>query len=301
MTIPTLTGKRAHGTYDLQARMENYLLGKLSDLKEGLDDCARHVDVETLHKLRVTSRRLRVGLRLFGDLFPGRELRQSCRQVKRLTRALGTVRALDVDLLILKGMRRKLPEQTREAQVRTARMLLVDRAEAVKEVEETVALLRKSGFVAQLERMVRYAHRRLDSKRLMKSVREEVERLRKVARCREERWREKGSGRAFHRLRIAVKKYRYALEAAGAVFESRVQTRLGALKELQDAMGACHDLEILLEWLASAKFGKPLSRQVEWICGSLSEDGDQRRSAAGKLLKENRHWMKKMRLELKHE
>jgi CHAD domain-containing protein len=218
-----------------------------------------------------------------------------------LTRTLGTVRALDVNLQLLRAARKRLQPETRETQVRAARMLLAERAAAVKDVQELSAMLRKSGFAARLERMIRYTRHQLHSKRLLNTVREELERLRDVARRREKTWEQKQSRRAFHRLRIAVKKYRYALEVAEGVFGSSVKSRLDAVEDLQDLMGACHDVEVLLEWFDAAKWEKALAKPVGWITGCLREDFEQCRHEAVRFLKKERIWMKKVRLECNHE
>ena len=299
--METVTTNHKQGVYGLQARMENHLLAKAATLFEGLEESTRSADVETLHRLRITSRRLRVGLRLFAEVFPSTERRQACRHLRRLTRALGEVRTLDVNLQLLRAARRRLAPETRDVQVQATRMLLAERAEKLKALRELAALLVASRFAARLEKMIRHTDRRLDSKRLLKSVREEVERLRGVARQRFKRWEDKKNRRAFHRLRIAVKKYRYALESSGAVFGMPGKSRVDAVEDLQDLMGACHDVEILLEWLESAKLDKSLARQVEWVSGCLREDYDQHRRAAVEFLKKERRWAKKVRLELNHE
>jgi CHAD domain-containing protein len=281
--------------------MENHLLAKSAALFVGLEHCAKLPDVESLHRLRVTSRRLRVGLRMFADLFPDTERRQCCRQLRRLTRTLGAVRTLDVNLRELRRARRHLQPETQEAQVRAARMLLAEREAALKEVRELSGLLRKSGLSARLERMIRFTQRRWRTKQLLNVMRQDVARLRDTALRRERDWEKKQGRRAFHRLRIAVKKYRYGLEMAEGVFGASVKSRLEAVEQLQDLMGACHDVEVLLEWFTSAKWDKSLAKPVGWIASWLEEEREARRQEAVRFLKKERIWMKKVRLECENE
>jgi CHAD domain-containing protein len=46
--------------------------------------------------MRVSLRRLRVGLKFFSSLFPAGELKQVQRQLRRITRHLGELREFDV-------------------------------------------------------------------------------------------------------------------------------------------------------------------------------------------------------------
>ena len=50
-----------------------------------------------------------------------------------------------------------------------------------------------------------------------------------------------------HRVRVATKKLRYALEVDRELTRSRAVARINRLKVLQDALGRIHDFEILIE------------------------------------------------------
>jgi CHAD domain-containing protein len=53
-------------------------------------------DIEELHAMRVSSRRLRAAMDAFADVFPKRSFRGYLREVKRITDTLGDARDLDV-------------------------------------------------------------------------------------------------------------------------------------------------------------------------------------------------------------
>jgi len=53
-------------------------------------------DIEELHAMRVSSRRLRAAMDAFADVFPGRSFRKYLREVKQITDTLGDARDLDV-------------------------------------------------------------------------------------------------------------------------------------------------------------------------------------------------------------
>jgi len=164
-------------------------------------------DAETVHRMRVASRRLRVGLQFLG-------VRREP-QLGRLGRALGAVRVLDVNLALL-----------REAPVRCPAL----ERQLARARRERLSVLRK------LHRMTKPVALR----RGKPDVRRALAELHRVLRKRLARFDGEPS---FHKLRIAVKKYRYGLEIAGAT------GRLKPVKRLQELMGDCHDVEVLLECL----------------------------------------------------
>ncbi|MXZ00706.1 CHAD domain-containing protein [Candidatus Poribacteria bacterium] len=53
-------------------------------------------DIEFVHDMRVTSRRLRAAMDNFADCFPQKSFRKHYKRVKAITRTMGAVRDLDV-------------------------------------------------------------------------------------------------------------------------------------------------------------------------------------------------------------
>lgn len=64
-------------------------------------------DIEALHAMRVSSRRMRAAMDAFAAAFPRRAFRRRLRVVKSVTDTLGAARDLDV---AMEGLRRLLPE-----------------------------------------------------------------------------------------------------------------------------------------------------------------------------------------------
>lgn len=112
-------------------------------------------DIEELHAMRVSSRRLRAAMDAFADVFPGRSFRTYLREVKRITDTLGDARDLDVAIEHLTTL---LPEV--EPPDRPGIEGLIDRYEQQRRAEDTQiqALfdrLDREGFAARFERWIR--------------------------------------------------------------------------------------------------------------------------------------------------
>ncbi|MXY27937.1 CHAD domain-containing protein [Candidatus Poribacteria bacterium] len=66
---------------------------KMMSYKEGAED---GTDIEFVHDMRVTSRRLRAAMDNFADCFRERPFKKHYKKVKAITRTMGSVRDLDV-------------------------------------------------------------------------------------------------------------------------------------------------------------------------------------------------------------
>ncbi len=65
-------------------------------------------DIEELHSMRVSSRRLRAAMDAFEGAFPRKSFRPLVRQVKEITEVLGDARDLDVAIERLTGIRSEM-------------------------------------------------------------------------------------------------------------------------------------------------------------------------------------------------
>lgn len=191
-------------------------------------------DGSAVHKARVASRRLReilpvaVGRRAYDALNRG---------VRRVTRALGPVREVDVTLALLASfvaagvvarrsstpLRQALVARRADARQRMRRAL--ERL-ALGDLEaRTMAGARREPRIAQARSRLARRATRLERAMAAAGGLYEAERL--------------------HEVRIAVKKLRYAEEVLAAVTGGTPGQRLRTLKRAQDILGRMHDLDVL--------------------------------------------------------
>ncbi|MBI3048712.1 MAG: CHAD domain-containing protein [Acidobacteria bacterium] len=185
-----------------------------------------------VHRARVATRRLRELLPLVHPGSRGRRLR---RKVRRLTRALGPVRELDVALETLGGLAGEAPRAA------VARLKQVLRQERRRLHDAMAREVQRVDFDTLRRQAIHAARsqRRLDA--AARAARRAV-RLRSAI---------ESAGSIYlpdrlHEVRIAVKKLRYALELVRHVEGSRAVARLRRLKEAQDLLGRMHDLDVLV-------------------------------------------------------
>lgn len=78
------------------------MAGETAGVKSGADS-------EYIHRMRVASRRLRVALPLFAEVFPKKEYAKWVKEVRQITRSLGRARDLDVQIAFLRTYAETLP------------------------------------------------------------------------------------------------------------------------------------------------------------------------------------------------
>lgn len=207
-------------------------------------------DEEAVHDMRVACRRLRAALRVFRSALPARRTARVRRGLRRLGRSLGRVRDLEVQRSALAA----LAEEADERQDRAAL--------------EHVAL----ALDADLERARRRLRRRLDKLDVERQVRLTRELARGVpldagvpsapqaavaplirrAFGGLEDLRDHEQPDALHRMRVRVKRLRYAIELLQPALTPAVSEVLHRLRGLQDALGRHHDMLVLEERLLGA-------------------------------------------------
>ena len=201
-------------------------------------------EVEGIHQARVASRRLREVLPLVtaaSSEHPARALR---RDIRAITRRLGPLRELDVVLEMLTELDGSAPAHAAAvASVRTRTSL--DRERMWLQVGPALARIQ----VVHLVRRIRDVADTLDTPpEIARCAARAAGRLdTRIARL------DEAVGAAgvvyaaglLHEVRIALKKFRYALEIAAELGRFRLDGSLKRLKSLQDLLGTMHDLQVL--------------------------------------------------------
>ena len=201
--------------------------------------------VEALHRARVASRRLRELCPLVAAQLGQTKVDRVRRRVRRVTRALGAVREVDVALAALDETSRDEPSQlaaiarvrqhlVHERDTRRKRMLThltpVNIEKLDKQLTEMGHDLRGGRFdEAGRERLAERISRR--ARRVLDAV-GEAGALYQIDRV--------------HAVRISVKKLRYALEISTETRVARAAVAVRQLKAVQDTLGRLHDLEVLM-------------------------------------------------------
>ena len=217
--------------------IERHFDSLLNNLEGALDG-----DVEGVHQARVATRRLREVLPLVDG-----DGRRATGRIRTAGRHLGKVRELDVMSSLLDSLGSRIPTTT-AAELHSASQILrtrrlESRREMVKALERlNLAELRDETVkdVSHWRWMSRIRHGDWAT-RIWERV---LERGDKAA-AQAQRTHAVYLPNRAHRVRVAIKKFRYALEVASETGLWRAETALKDLRRLQNMLGDVHDLQML--------------------------------------------------------
>ena len=130
--------------------------GKMMSYKEGAKD---GMDIEFVHEMRVTSRRLRAAMDNFSDCFPGKPFKKYYKKIKAITRTMGAVR--DLDVLIARFQRELVTlTETEQADIRgLIEHLQQEREDARKPMLTLFAELEATDFETEFLEFFNSPHR----------------------------------------------------------------------------------------------------------------------------------------------
>lgn len=179
------------------------------------------------------------------------------RRVRRITRALGPVRELDVALLLLAELEGRGSATVKAiGRVRDAVI-----AERLKRRRDMLDEITPSRLDKLRKRLVDVAAPQSPNGSAASDVAEAVRQSGHCAR----RFRaaiDRAGGiylaDRLHRVRIAAKKLRYALEIQRELTRSRSRAHLNRLRTQQDLLGRMHDLEILVDRTRAVQASLPV-------------------------------------------
>jgi len=243
-------------------------------------------DMEEVHDLRIAGRRLYAVLTLFAPYLPTSLVRTKT-TLKKLLRALGSVRDLDVQLSELAKFVLKVAPSEHEAVEPLQRHLESERAEARTRMLHT---LDSASTQRWLEKLT-LAIARPPASRALRNRQMAVALVPKLVRARHRKLRKsvsrltpQSSMEDYHLVRGRVKKLRYAIESVAALYGKPADDMLRALRRLQDRLGAQHDAHVSRSRLfaLAADASKTIPATTVFMMGRLAE----RRAASAERARE---------------
>jgi CHAD domain-containing protein len=208
-------------------------------------------DGHGVHQARVASRRLREAVPVLATGLQNTKAGKARKKIRRVTKALGSIRELDVTVALLDELasRGSLPRLALE-QVR---------AHVVKERDKRRATMTRrleKVNLGKLERRLGSLSNALDASKTDSWKQTLSARLMKRAKRLEAAVHQAGQlyePERLHKVRIAAKKLRYAMEVAAETGTTAANEPVRTLKRTQDILGRLHDLQVLQSHVAAVQ------------------------------------------------
>jgi CHAD domain-containing protein len=248
-----------------------------------------------LHKTRVASRRIREALPIIGATAPPAKVKKLNKRMRALTRSLGPIRELDVELAILESKSRTEGVPGRALEI--VRREAASRRQALRdELADHAPISDLKKLLKKLER-VATAGQKAEGKgkkggKQAADVRFEAQwrgvlATRLMRRAKSVATALENAGPVYaperlHQVRISTKKLRYALEIARDAGVSAALPLVRVLKRHQERLGGLHDLQMLLKHVREAEASPGVGSRVNDLTAyAESLDRDCRRLHAG--------------------
>lgn len=230
---------------------------------------------ESLHQMRVATRRLRAVLRTARPILLPAWVMSLQQELKWLSEVLGPARDLDVQIAYFTGESAGLPMRDRQLLTQFIAHLRTQRAA----VQQVVCSDLTSARYLQLIKRLRQASQAPSVVESSMATRELAEREFKKARKAIRRLRSAPSDAALHKVRIKIKRARYAAELAQWVLGKPAIRFMKAARAIQDRLGihqdalqAEHCVRQFVKYSTSVKAG--------FLAGRMAERQRYRRDAA---------------------
>jgi CHAD domain-containing protein len=230
-------------------------------------------DPESVHQLRVSSRRTAAALDMFEDCLPSRIQSKAKKKLKKLRRAAGAARDWDVFLQSFKS--RTLPGKARAGLNLVIGYAVSQRRAAETHLEAAAQDLSKKfeKFAKNVVASVNRKKSRHKSKTLTDLAREALRPL--VRALTKAAQRDLTDANNLHQVRIAGKRLRYAMEILEPAFTPPFRDKLyPAVQQMQDILGEANDSRFAMARI------KELCEQLE----KNATPGKQNRAALAQLL-----------------
>jgi len=196
---------------------------------------------EPIHDLRVNVRRLIATLELTRALSRNREIPELQKDFKRILKRMGSLRDVQVQLLTLKDIRQTA------AVVAFKESLERREKREIAQIRQKLKTTRKRDLakgVKAIEAEFKRLRATRDDAKVRKAI-DTVLRIRRNEFLKCKRRFKPAVDETLHDVRIALKKFRYVVEAAQPVLGPSAKARALQMQALQRLMGDSRDLEML--------------------------------------------------------
>jgi len=230
---------------------------QLRALAQHMKGARQAEDIESIHQVRVASRRLRTALRVFRDCFPAKKARKWSRQICRMTRDLGEARDRDVQIEFLDAVLSNLTEKQYRAGIARLRLRLAQRRQALQgKVIKALDRLKESNALEEMKTAVERSLADLKGREIpgpspfaYRLAREHI--LRGLGRllALEDCLANPDDRQRHHQMRIEAKRLRYTLEICKPFYARRINRTIGRIRRLQTLLGDVHDTDVWIDQL----------------------------------------------------
>ena len=232
-----------------------YLLKQFESLDKNFEAARGTRDIEPVHQLRVTARRLRTGINHFRTYLPDKKTRKFEDEIRRLGSALGKARDLDTQIDTLNALYNdKLDPKFKPGYRRLLLRLKQRRMKRQKKIEQTLDEIQENRVFSKMKQYLEQAAAGAEEiylftpslyDKAFAAINADLEDFLSF---------EKFVGSSediekLHAMRIAGKHLRYSMEIFSPVYKDALVPHIQYMKDIQGQLGRMHDDDVWVNWL----------------------------------------------------
>ncbi len=250
------------------------MLPGLDAMKKKAQNIRRRRNIEDVHDIRVSSRRVRACMSIFNDVFPQKKLKTWGRDIKGVTKAYGKVRDLDVQLEWISRVASSVEDKTLLPGIKRVRLRLNQKRQLGEiEVQQVTRAILESPSLMEMqawgEIAVNAGQPAPAPKNLLFQLGyEQIQKRLDEFLFFEVFLFDPSRTEELHQMRIAAKRLRYALEVFSALYEGKSDFALEIARQSQQLLGEIHDADVWIAYLPA--FMEKEQKRVENFYGSRS-------------------------------
>ena len=232
------------------------LLKQLNRLVKQVEGAKIAKDPECIHQMRVASRHLRSSLPIFKECFPQNHKKWR-KEIKKITKELGTARDLDVQIIFLEDFIKKMNQHQDTRGI--SRLILRQkqaRQKQQKKVNKAIDIFQSSGIVDEITQISRQIIGQSKLKKLpsryvinLPAIVDLINTHLADILSYEDFIYDPGSDIQLHNLRKACKRLRYTLELFEPLYQSKLKDPIKKMKHFQTLLGDIHDCDVWRDFL----------------------------------------------------
>src|SRR6266851_4001530 len=230
-------------------------------------DAALAGEAEAMHQLRVASRRLRASIQMFESILYASQVRICRRDLTWIARQAGAVRDCDIKAKLVQERAQKIDPEL---------------AQSIDPIVQALERRRKAEHAALCESLSSQRYRALLAKLAAPSLKkawanrklglvatELLDTMVEDALNRGKKLDRDFPVKHFHKLRVVIKRLRYALEMLSTLGARQHKKTLARLEALQDLLGDYNDTNVTQAWLMSSMDDREMPVRTILAAGAL--------------------------------
>lgn len=227
----------------------------IGTLKKSAQSILKRNNIEDIHDIRVSSRRIRSCLAIFNDNLPSKKAKTWQNEIKKITTVYGNVRDLDVQIDLVNKVLQSTQDQQFRSGLRRIKLRLTQKREKKQQstkimtstiLENTVLLEMQAWTEALLDNSDSENYKTADLFSLgYKNIQSRLDEflfyevfIFDPARVEE-----------LHQMRIAAKRLRYSLEIFSDLYDSKTNFAMDIARQTQQYLGDIHDADVWIIFL----------------------------------------------------